>query len=291
VPLASERSPTLARKPKREGEWKVADANTLRRSGLLPDFLARDRRNMVVITDFCCMECYQGDSVRTLASSLAIIARSPERVLILKSAGELALLSACDSKREDFVDWDQTYGFADFCEQAARAAKGDEHFVAAVGVQAAAAKDYLSKVSAEAADIGAAMRQVAAELPPHLTKRLRRKLPLTQNDILVVIDGISALACELFTRHPEMLPPGATSLPSSSLVFRFALACYLLTIAWAAMGGIETAPPSKLKNDIIDMNYVAVGTLFSGALSNDKKVNEIYESSMLFLNNVFCDAV
>lgn len=255
----------------------------------MPDFLAGDRRNIVVVTDFCCMECYQGDSVHTLASSLAIIARCPERVVILKSADEIVALSARRAKREEFVDWDQTRGFAEFCEQAAGAAKGNETLALAVRAQAAEANAYLAKLASEAEGIGASMRLVAAELPAELTKRLRRKIPLTEDDILVVIDGIGALARELFARRPEMLPPNSSTIPFSSLAFRFALAVYLLTVAWAAMGGVEAASPSKLKNDIIDMNYVAVGTLFDGVLSNDKRVNEIYESCRLFLDNAFVD--
>jgi hypothetical protein len=271
--------------------WKVADANTLRGSGLLLEFLAADERNVVVITDFCCMECYQGDSVRTLASSLAVIARHPKRVAILKSAGEIAVLSGRGAKREDLVDWAQTNDFANFCAQAEKAASGDERLATAVRAQASAADEYLGNLAKEAADIGTAMRQVAAELPSELAKRLRQKAALTQDDILVVIDGVTALAHEFFRQHPEALPPGATALPFKSLVFRFALAAYLLTVSWIAMGGVETASPSKLKNDIIDMNYVAVGTLFDGLLSHDRKANEIYESCILFLDNAFVDPI
>jgi hypothetical protein len=73
-----------------DGQWKVADANTLRRPPLLSEFFQADPRNVVVITDFCCMECYKGDALRAIQKSLAIISEHPGQVAVLKGTQEVA---------------------------------------------------------------------------------------------------------------------------------------------------------------------------------------------------------
>jgi hypothetical protein len=272
-----------------DSEWRVIDANALRRGRLLKTFL-EDQKNIAVVTDFCCMECYKGDPLRALPKSLSILSQHPRQVVVLKGTEEISRITAQDRvDRHDLVDWEQTGGFADFCLGVSRAVAGDKRFAVQIRSHGAEANALLGKLAHEAGSLGESINQVAAALPAGLNHRLRSRTTLTQDDLLTVIDGIAMLAKEMFGRHPELAALNLERLPFRSFVFRFSLASYLLAISWVAMGGVESALPRRLANDVVDMNYVAFATFFDGLVSNDKKVNEIYESSMLFLANAFLD--
>jgi hypothetical protein len=102
---------------------------------------------------------------------------------------------------------------------------------------------------------------------------VRRSAPSISAASVFSLDHPSA------ARWPALLP--------STFIFRYSLACYLLTIRWIGDGGVENAKPKVLANDVVDMNYVAFATYFDGVLSLDSKVLGVYEEASLFLHTVF----
>ena len=60
-----------------------------------------------------------------------------------------------------------------------------------------------------------------------------------------------------------------------------------MVLRWISEGRVENVKPAKLRNDIVDMGYVAYATFFDGILTREKKVQEIYEESCLLLDQVF----
>jgi len=77
-----------------KSEWRVVDANTLRRPLILTPFLEAKHNERCRNSDFCCMECYKGDSLRALQKSLTIISRHPDQVVVLKGTQEIARITA-----------------------------------------------------------------------------------------------------------------------------------------------------------------------------------------------------
>jgi hypothetical protein len=117
----------LTRPNPTDAEWRVADANVLGRAPLLADFLKANTKNVAVITDFCCMECYKRDALHTLQWSLSIVSQYPDQIVVLKGAQEVARLTTQPGiRRNALVDWDQTRGFAEFCDRAASTSSGHQ---------------------------------------------------------------------------------------------------------------------------------------------------------------------
>jgi hypothetical protein len=99
------------------------------------------------------------------------------------------------------------------------------------------------------------------------------------------------VAAILFRDHPDVEGvPTADELPHS-LVFRHALAVYLLALRWISDGGVSTASPTTLANDLVDVTHVAYATCLDGVLSADRKLNELYEDADWFLRNVFTNSL
>jgi hypothetical protein len=276
----------------REPQWKVIDANALRHPTHLIDFFTAHPKNTAVITDFCCMECYKGDPLVAIRRSVAILAQYSDQVVVLKGTQDIAVLTGQRlTNRTDLVDWDQSSGFALFCAAVDRARTGEKELVSQIKSHGAVANDYLEQLRSQASSLATSIRKIGDELPPQTVKRLRSKTPLTVDDIRGVMTGVTVLARTIFESHPEFAGEALESNPSSSFVFRFSLACYLLTVSWIASGGVESAPPARLANDVVDMNYVATATYFDGIVSDDRKLNEICAACCLFLEHAFVDDV
>jgi hypothetical protein len=72
---------------------------------------------------------------------------------------------------------------------------------------------------------------------------------------------------------------------SNTFLYRFALCSCLLSLRWASHGGAETATNEKLRNDLIDLNFVSFATFFDGLLSDDAKAIDIYKAATRYLES------
>lgn len=70
-------------------------------------------------------------------------------------------------------------------------------------------------------------------------------------------------------------------------MFRTALAIYVLTIHRTAEGGLAGMKPAKLRNDLVDMMFLAFGTYFDGVLTADSHLQEMYGEVCILLFGLF----
>lgn len=55
-------------------------------------------------------------------------------------------------------------------------------------------------------------------------------------------------------------------------------------VAFSAVTGVR---PERVRNDMVDMTFVAYATYFDGVMSSDKNVNRIYEETCAVLTVFF----
>jgi hypothetical protein len=105
-----------------------------------------------------------------------------------------------------------------------------------------------------------------------------------------IILGVLHMAVAMFEGHPRVQHlPNQKDMPNT-YIFRAALSAYLLILDWIAIAGPRAAfgaSPKKLRNDMVDINFVAYATYFDDLLSNDAKTIRIYDKARLFLWRVF----
>jgi hypothetical protein len=63
-------------------------------------------------------------------------------------------------------------------------------------------------------------------------------------------------------------------LTQKPLVLRFFYASVRHCVDWAARGGLLSMLPERITNDILDQDYVLVGSFFDRLLSKEVKVQE-----------------
>lgn len=268
----------------------IADKSVLRSEHVLETLLDADPGNRIVLTDFCCMESYKGIAESNLPKSIRVLERFASQVVILRGTRDIARLSLLSPlETHTFIDSEQTRDFADFCQHVHRALGGDGLLRRQLNAHARAANEYLATLQEEAAGIVPGILAIAEALPKDTLRRLRRDEDPTVDDVNVFIPGMLALAQQLYLEHPDFGQLPDSSLVPQSFILRFAVAGYLLAIDWVRRGGIEGAAPTKLGNDVVDMNYVAMATYFDDLLTEDIKLQSIYADARWYVHDVFAE--
>ncbi len=270
---------------------RVLDANCFQ-DPLLEEYLRSSPDNFVVFTDFACMETYKPASVANIHKSIQIAARHPAQVIVLKPTPEIIRLQDRDPhlNSDEFIDAGQTKGFADFCEGVRLAANGDQRFERQVLAFRREALRHFDRMLSEAEGYGESVAAVRSSLSPDHVRALRERAPLSGEAAKEMIKSILLIAGTLFRDHPEVTRlPKPFSAARKTHIFRIALANYLLAARWIGDGGALGVKRERLRNDIVDMTYVAFAAQFDGLLTRDKKMLELYEETRFILDEILAD--
>jgi hypothetical protein len=65
---------------------------------------------------------------------------------------------------------------------------------------------------------------------------------------------------------------------SASVSASFTSGFLAVAIYWLAFGGLDEAAPEKSTNDLLDIEYATLGSLSVSLLTNDKRLNTIYQA-------------
>lgn len=267
----------------------ILDANRFQHPEL-EEYLGASRENQVVFTDWACMETYQGDPVYNLSKSLEIVARYSSQVVVLKPTRHIIAEQHAKTRPTSgvsFVDHEQTAEFGKFCKHVQMAASGNSAILEQVRAHALVASQHFRGMLKDVEGYAASIQALADQMSPEHVQSLRKNTPLSSASIDEMMRLVLWLAGVLIRDHPdvERVPKPFSEL-RETLLFRYALANYVLASRWIAVGGANGAKPETLRNDIVDATYVAYATLFDGLLSGDKKVIGIYEEARLILESM-----
>lgn len=266
---------------------KVVDANFLQ-DDRLRAFLEKDRANRVVLTDYAAMEAYKGDTLLSIFKSMEILSDYPSQVVILRGTKEVCGLNGSGrglAKR--LIDHSQTKGFARFCIDLKKAKAGDTRTQVALLTHGRDANQHMNLVLNDVADFAESVQGVADTFAKDELSILRREKSFTASSLDKLQKNILLLAGFMFRDHPNVNALPSINVLPNTFIFRYSLCTYLLAIWWVSEGGARGARAERLRNDLVDMNYVAYSTYFDGLLSKDKKANEIFAVAKYMLSTIF----
>ncbi|MCH7559502.1 MAG: hypothetical protein IIB56_18900 [Planctomycetes bacterium] len=263
---------------------KVIDINYLQKP-VLEDYLAKNRDNYVVFTDFACMEIYKCNALKNLACKLKIVSQYPDQVIVLKGTREIVSLTLAPNKLpQSLIDNAQTIGFPEFCNQTKSACEGNNLLSKEVRLKESYASHYLEEQMISHQLIVNAIKGFAKSYGPSYLRALRtgKKLPPDMQE--KITEHIYLITLNFFKGHPDVQAQPEFDSLKNSYVFRYSVSIYLLSLRWIKDGGIEQVSAKKLRNDAVDMSYVTYATYFDGLLSLDKKLNAIYRDTLNYLH-------
>ena len=262
---------------------KIVDVNYLR-DLRLKEYFEEDKNNFIIFTDFACMECYKGRSLANIKNSLEIVSDFSEQVLVLKNTGAVIKEDLSRSQHNDiFIDQDQTAGFHIFCIGVKKASEGDSFFARQLLEKSELASMDIEKKKEFAGLVLKGIEQFNKGLDQDFIKVLRSGKPWTSSEYEYIWRMVFELCKLMFKKHNE-LPNKYTF--ARHYIFRYSLSCYLLALKWLSEGGWHSYSQEDMRNDLIDMSYVAYATYFDGILSKDKKINELHEKTNSFIGQL-----
>ncbi len=265
----------------------VIDSNQMQKARLRK-FLSRSSQNQAVLTDFVAMEAYKGNTLNSIFKSMAIVSDFPKQVLILKGSRKLF---GCRGRRKGLqrrlVDKAQTDHFSNFVEELQLAKSGNVEMQQQVLKHGQAADEHFSQMLLEAEEL----RPILDVLGKEFSKEERAILRTQESYTSVMKEKLSRTVVEIAEHIIRDSPfvhrrPSFEELPNTYF-FRVTLACYLMGITRAAHGDVTSIRPDKLRNDLVDMTLVSIGTYFDGVLSADERVNTMFDEVCIILSGLF----
>lgn len=265
----------------------VIDSNQLQ-TDRLRMFLAQSPHNAAVLPDFAALEAYKGDSLKTIFKSMAVLSNFSNQVIILKGSAKVSRLSGrIKGIQRRLIDETQTRGFPEFIRALRQAETGNSHLQAQIMSLGNYANEHLEKMRIEAINIRGAIEMLGSRYTKEERATLRAREEYTPDLTDKLVRTVLEMAGMIFRESPiARKPPTYSELPNT-FIFRVTLACYLLGLRRFANGGLGELSPEKLRNDFVDMMFVAYGTYFDGLMSSDNNVNYMFSEISLLLSALF----
>lgn len=265
---------------------KIIDANFFQ-DPRLAYYLESDKRNMVVFCDYACMEAYKGNAIKNISQSLEIVSKFPDQVVVLKGTRDVIKLTLSINHAEVLEDIIQTKEFEIFCLGVKRAIQGDVALVNQILKHGQIALSHFDKMCKDTLLVAQGITEFSKSYKLEHLKALRKKEELKIEVIGKILKDIMLLAISLFRKHPDVQEIPQAPQVKNTYIFRFAIGAYLLNLQWLSDGGIENVSLDRLRNDVVDMFYVAYATFFDGLLTSDNKMKKIYQEVCFILEHGF----
>lgn len=263
----------------------VVDVNCMQ-SDELAEYLAGGRHNFAVLTDYAGMETYRPDSKEALRESFSVLSRFPAQVLTLRGTKVICgLRGRRKGLRRRFVDWRQSRQFQDYCVLVNRYVSGDDTYRQDIESKRAIARTHLEGIAADTADIALDYSLLQKNFSESELKKIRRDEAYALSSIEKLFAFTAKMATEFFELHPcaHRWPPDHEW--PNTFLYRIALLQHLHFFDWIRRGSPKNLNPDRIRNDIIDLNFVTYATFFDGLMSNDQKAQSLYTEAKVLLDN------
>ena len=280
-------SRALARAVRSRKTQKVVDTNCLQ-SEALRAYLSASTHNYAVLTNYAAMEAYKGDALKSIYSSMDILARHPEQVIVLKGTEDICALNGrAAASPELLIDDVQTREFPEYCQHLLTAKGGDLSLQAQLLENGREATAYIQRMLKDMPTLSSGIDLMAKTYSPEELKILRRRETHTPQMRERLVRNVLLLAAQFFKEHPSVteLPRGPEV--RNTFIFRYALCGYVSILKRIEDGGAGKTKPEKLRNDVIDVNFAAFATYFDGLITSDKRARQIYAEAEFLLREIF----
>lgn len=266
----------------------VVDSNFLQTDDLR-SYLRKSKQNFAVLTDYAAMEAYKRNTLKSIFPSMSVLGDFPDQVIVLRCTGPVCGLSGRTAGlQRRLIDFPQTRQFQKYCAHLKAAQRGDPEILRWLLRLGRDADEQMKRVEDGARDIPQTMKEISKEFSVSELEALRKSRALGEPLIRKLQSSICMTALSLFRQHPayQKAPP-PTAEARNTFLFRSSVAMHAWYLRWLRDGSRVDIPPEKVRNDVIDLNFVAYATFFDGILTNDKKLRQIHEETEAMLEFLF----
>jgi hypothetical protein len=255
----------------------IVDSNMLQEAALRTYFLEAPD-NFVVLPDFLWAEIYKQQSIAGLVAAFSVIRDFPDRLIALRSAGELAIL---DPRSTDLVEQMLFQNVPDKMRSTFKAVALAEHGTPWALEQLverwSVASAQMDGMLEGAVDIVKSLPEVA----DIFTAEEKRRCRTSYNYTPVMMGKIFGAAEQIYEELMGGNIFGEDVLQQyhyDSYLYRYALAIIIYSLWWIRNGSQLPKRFDKARNDFIDLGFATYATYFDGFFTQDEKAHWMYSN-------------
>ncbi|NND82221.1 MAG: hypothetical protein HKN50_07325 [Gammaproteobacteria bacterium] len=263
--------------------YKVVDSNSTNSPALL-SFLSHSQDNRVILPQYLAIEAYKRGSLIQVSKALETLLQFAPQVLILRSTFEIYRMFP-DRKgiRKRFIDKPQSKSFVDFGMAVERAVAGDRFYVSQLEEMFLKAEVEIEKQDQLAKEMSEQFNVLLNVFTKDELKSIRSRSSMKRSAIEKIME-LTIDTAELAVGQVREFRRGLTF---QQLVwtygFRRALCATIWLVDKISDGVTEISNLEKLRNDMIDLEFVTPATFYDGLISSDKTANRVYNMTVQVL--------
>lgn len=234
------------------------------------------KHRIAVITDYALQESISGDSIENMKNSLYLIKGFPEQLACTKTTMEVGSLNLKDIQLDCIFDHEQTRDLQKLCMSYSRCGDFPLNVKAALRRQSNTVHAHLNKIAKDPIETHESLRHIWQCISKYDIAAINEFMEPSDSTKKFLIDSLYAFSnsvqqaiakCDLSALNIDI---------HSSLSFKFALASIAQRMDLLRSGPPQQLSPSKVRNNIIDANYVAYGLIFKNFMTNDRRAKKTF---------------
>ena len=258
---------------------KIIDVGYLRDKNV-EAYLKADVDNVLVFHNYTYLEAMKGVGSYNMKKSLEIVAKYTNQIQAVIGIDEIMMVDYNSTNfKETFISKELTLILRKFCLRVSKADDSDTEDAKDLVRRSRAATQDLDKMMGVGVLMPIIIETYIQEMDKDFVKYVRTGKKWTMKEYEFVRSHVHEICKKPFKEiYGTQLSEKENIL--NHYIFRDNLTTFFLALKWVTEHGWINYPVEKMRNDIIDMHYVTFATYFDGVLSNDKKINSIYQQAI-----------
>lgn len=265
---------------------KIVDINYFTDPGL-EIFFKKNSSNIAVITSISAIEAYRKGPPKEVLNLFRTFSKFPNQVLFLEHTKKVITLKPSSrNMQRRMIDENATKEFKSFINQISFSREPSNAISLRLNHLHAEANRLMKQAAEDMDGIASSLRGFSQSLTQEQLGKIRRGEQFDPELAFKIISQIFALSKNLYDRENPWKEMFDYSSIRNTYQFRLSICSYLLVLRWLKDGKTHAGKLEHVRNDVVDLTYVAFATFFDGLLTRDKKMNELYERARYMLNKV-----
>lgn len=251
----------------------LADSNALRNPDL-QGYLSASAEHIIALSDLTLTEMLKKNALATARGSLRIVSLFPAQTLVLRPTHEILeerVTSAPDVSR--LFDADATDGVRALSQELQAQPPPLSLALRMAAMEREAAQRH-ALLTAEVAPMVDGLTDASKDFRPEEIAQLRTGRNVADTTRVKMMELLKETVRDfiLTNQQPERRSPMTFAEAAKMFAFRYSLCVTIYYVAWVQSGRQTAQKLERRVNDVVDLQLAAMGTFFSGVISNDQRL-------------------
>ena len=251
----------------------LADSNALR----VPDletYLSASPEHLIALSDLTLTEMLKKNALATARGSLRIVSLFPNQTLVLRPTHEILeerITCAADVSR--LFDADATDDVRAISQDLQAQPPPLSLAIRMATMEREAAQRH-ALLTAEVAPMADGLADASKNFRPEEIAQLRTGRDVTDTTRAKMMELLKETVRDfiLTNQQPERRSPMTFAEAAKMFAFRYSLCVTIYYVIWVRSGRQTAQKLERRVNDVVDLQLAAMGTFFSGVISNDQRL-------------------